>query len=244
MIHDTSMISDSRRIILFVIVGLLFVSNSIWLVPHEGDVQYTYERAQIDVENGILTYDGKDINPAENDLIAIGCQFQDRGESDDRACGFDAYLSSHGPVSVPNHGLNSHSGSEFIRLGDAYYQQVRDENSSTVTYDVNRVSPQTLLSRVRARNISDAPRELEEFSLHYRIAVTGDTTTSFEKLEDDDLGRLYHQNGVYYTVVLTDETVHDIALLPPVRSVLLVAGLILLAAATVESTGRIEWTGT
>lgn len=51
--------SPRRLAFVLILGGILLVTNPVWLVPHEGEMEYTYERSEIHVENGTLTYSGK-----------------------------------------------------------------------------------------------------------------------------------------------------------------------------------------
>lgn len=229
--------------ILLVIGGLALLLNPVWLVPHEGQTQYTYERSEILVENGTFAYDGKAIlGFAEvNSLNPVGCQSND--DEQPRACAFDSSLVDSGPVTVPND-YRGEIQPEFVRLGDAYYRRVHITNESSedrvVRHDVERVTPQTVLSD-SALNISD-PSRFADLGLEPRIAATGETVTSFESLDEEDLGRIYRLNRSYYTVVGTDEKVIDHGLgllqyeLP--RYLLMGVGLVLLVGVLFLSVGN------
>lgn len=92
----------------FIIGGLLLLTNPIWLIPHANEYQYTYKRVPIGVENGTLTYDlsrcessyCKEVDSRNNDLNLSDCQPRDTeyGDTIKRDCLFDEYLVDHGPL--------------------------------------------------------------------------------------------------------------------------------------------------
>lgn len=184
------------------------LTNPLWLFPHEGDTRYTYERSEIVVENGTLAYHGADIPEfaEQNNLNQVGCQPGDEGSA--RACAFDHHFVNHPPVTVPKKLLESRDA-EFVRIDSAYYRRVHRVNGSggnrTVTHNVERVTPQTVL-REAALNISGRSGTVrDDLPLEYRVAVSGDTVTTFEDLDEPQLGNIYRQNESYYTVVGTGE---------------------------------------
>jgi hypothetical protein len=194
------------------VLGLLLVTNSLWLVPHEGDVRYTYERAEIHVENGTLTYHGiaDDEFAAENDLEAVGCQKYD---DDERACAFDRHLIDHDPVTEPRVGhVEQRVG--YVELDSRYYERVVTArgtmDNGTRTFTVEQVQPETVLDAVAVdASTVDADAVDADVRLPFRLAVTGGTATSYERLDEDELGTIFHRDGSYYTVVGTDETFVD-----------------------------------
>ena len=70
------MVSRRTTLALLVVVGLLLVTNPLWLYPDAGESEYTYERSAVTVEDGTLTYDGVDAPHFRraNDLRSVGCQ--------------------------------------------------------------------------------------------------------------------------------------------------------------------------
>lgn len=229
---------------LLVLVGLLLVTNTVWLFPHEDDLRYTYERKRIDVENGTLTYHGRSgtlFGGEYSDLNALGCQFAD---PDGRACAFDEYLVTHGPIATSKQNASSRIP-EFVRLESGYYRRIHRHNESTSTYDVERVTPREFLEAVAVNLTGVRPGDLDEgYPLDVRLAVEGGTTTSFDDIEDDELGRIYRRGGRYYTVVVTDQESVD----PPfplpdgVRRSIELVGILSLLAATVLILRHTEWT--
>lgn len=195
---------------LLVVAGLLLATNFLWLFPHEGETRYTYERSAVGVENGTLTYDHRNALgfDEENNLDAVGCE-PDDGEGE-RACSFDHYLVDEGPVTIPAGQRLGHVRPEFVQLDGEYYRRIHRANESsdppTVAHDVERVTPWTVLAE-SAVNVSNDSRPAPEYtSIQTRVAVTGDTVTSYERLDEDELGTIYRQDGSYYTVVVADET--------------------------------------
>ena len=232
-----------RLAALLVLLGLLAVSNALWLFPHDGDVRRTYERSAISVEDGTFDYRGASMRRyhTENDLVDVGCQPGFDGV--DRACAFDYRLLTEGPVTVPVDGL---AGSpRFVELDGAYYRRVATVGDSGTTYDVERVPPERVLAEV-ATNVTatDAENVDGDAPLPIRVAATGEAVTTFERVEPDRLGRVYRRDGRYYTVVLTDETVVDRPLvsrrgrelLDLVGAALLLGGVVLVVGGLVDRT--------
>lgn len=226
-------VSDRRLAALLAVLGLLALTNHWWLFPHEGDRRYTYEREPIAVENGTLTYDYRTGEfHRENDLVEVGCEVlgDDTGS---RACAFDAYLAEHGPVRTTAHGVRE-TRPRFVRLDDGYYHRITERNGSKRTYDVEPVALRDLLAAV-AFDVSGITRDDvrgENFGVGLRVAVTGDPRTTFEDLDDDDLGAVYLDDGAYYTVVRSGETRVDRPLLSrDSRGIVTVIGVFVLLAA-------------
>lgn len=194
------------------VAGLLLVTNPLWLLPHEGDVRYTYERSGITVEGGSITYERVDLRDAEaerrNSLNPVGCQPDD--EEGERACAFDRHLVDRAPVSVsqPVSLLANPTRPEFVRVGDAYYRRVREWNrtgtSRNATYAVRQVAPRTVLSQSAVNLTGATGLSSGDAPVRYRVAATGSTIHTFEELRAEDLGEVYRLDGRYYTVVVTD----------------------------------------
>lgn len=233
------MLTEPRLAVLLV-VGLLAVTNGLWLFPHDGDVRYTYERSAITVENGTFDYRGDDVFRFhyENDLVDVGCQPGTDGVG--RACAFDQFLAEHGPVTIAADGALGVP--TFVELGGAYYRRVATKNGSGTTYDVERVAPRAVLA-VTATNISGVdPDDVDPgFSIPVRVAVTGEPARTFDRVEADRLGQIYRRGDEYYTVVLTAETTVEQPLVSEgLRRVLQVVGLGLLLGAAVVAFPRVE----
>lgn len=73
-------------------------------------------------------------------------------------------------------------------------------------------------------------------ALAYYVAVSGETVTSVELLDRDELGTVYLRNGTYYTAVGTDRSVTqpgpDVQRYHALRYVLAFVGVVLLLMAT------------
>jgi len=231
--------------LLLVVIGVAFVTNPFWLYPNNGETRYTYERAVITVENGTLTYEGADAEDfaRANDLDDVGCQPRDeRG----RACAFDSYLADAPPVTVPNRSFRT-EGPTFVELEDGYYRRLRTDNESGMTYDVERVPHEELLSEV-STDISHAnPGELSgDVNTATRVAVTGEPVTSLEPPATEDAagvdtGSAYEINGSYYTVVVADQGVIDNPLLSSAgRLVLELVGVLFLLGAFLRVSDRVR----
>lgn len=196
--------------LLVVLVGVLLLTNPIWLFPHEGDRRYTYERSAIEIEHGSLEYAGADVSGfwERNALTPIACQFHE--DEQPRACAFDYHLVDHGPITAGN--LLPHVEPDFARLRGDYYrrivnQSVTDENLNI--HDVEQVSPRTVLAESAVNVTGISTSEDIVVPLEWEIAITGETRSTFEELEEDELGRIFLKNGSYYTVVGTDEVTVD-----------------------------------
>lgn len=202
------MVSRRAQAALLVVVGLLLVTNSIWLFPNAGQTEYTYERSEITVENGTITYDGVDNHRfyRRNELPDVGCQWTDR--EGERACAFDEYLSENPPVTVSKHMSLGRITPDFVEVDGDYYRRIHRPNDSNVTHDVTRVPPRSVLTASAADVSGHSVPDRGTVPLEYYIAVSGETVTSFEALERDDLGRIYLQNGTFYTVVGTDRSIN------------------------------------
>lgn len=139
---------------LLAVAGLLLVTNPLWLFPNAGEVEYTYERSEITVENGTITYDGiDDIEFREwNDLRPVGCQWYD--SDGERACAFDEYLANNPPVTVSRQMTWGRITPDFVLIDGDYYRRIHRPNDSNVTHDVEAVSPETVLEE-SADNVTD-----------------------------------------------------------------------------------------
>ncbi len=164
------------------------------------------------MENGTLAYDGKGLLEfsEENSLTSIACQHSN--DEQPRACAFDAHLVDHDPVTPPDQ-FRGVIRPDFVLIGDAYYRRVHLANESAdsrvVTHDVEEVTAQTVLAD-SALNISNQSSPIpDDLPIAHRVATTGDTVMAFKYLDGDNLGRIYQQNGSYYTVVGTDMRVID-----------------------------------
>lgn len=95
-------------------------------------------------------------------------------------------------------------------MNGAYYrrvQQIFEDDANQTVFEFEPVTPRTVLA-ASARNLSGGGTS-EGLRLEVRIALTGDTVTTFEELEEDGLGNIYRLDASYYTVVKTDRTVVD-----------------------------------
>lgn len=232
---------DLRLAALLLAVGLLAVANGWWLFPHDGDRQYTYERAAITVENGTFDYRGDDAfrYHRENDLVDVGCQ--PRSDGIGRACALDLHLVEHGPVTVAT-GAGYSGTPAFVRLDGAYYHRTVNRSGANTTYDVEPVAPRTVLAAIAANVSGVDPATVDRADpITFRVAVTGATETTVDRVEADSLGTVYRRGDSYYTVVLTDEsTVHRPLVSSGLRDVLAVLGVALVLAAFVVAFPRIE----
>lgn len=232
---------DRRLAALLLAVGLLAIANGWWLFPHDGDRRYTYERAEITVENGTFDYRGDDLRRyhAENDLADVGCQ--PRFDGVGRACAFDLHLVEHGPVTVTE-SAGYPGAPAFVELRGDYYHRTTVRSGGNTTYDVEPVAPATVLAEI-ATNVSDVdPADVDRADpIPFRVAVTGEPVTTYDRVEADRLGTVYRRGGDYYAVVLTDESSVDRPLLSDgLRDVLQVFGLAFVLGAVVVAVPRIR----
>lgn len=236
------MVQRRTTVALLAVVGLLLATNSLWLYPDAGESQYTYERSTIEIEDGTLTYDGIDELEfaRRNDLQAVGCQWTD-GEGD-RACAFDAYLAENPPVTVSKQTLGGYVRPTFVEIDGDYYRRIHRRNDSKVTHDVTPVPARSVLREAAVDVAEHSSPDRHDASLEYYVAVTGETVTSTERLDRNDLGRVYRGNGTYFTVVATDRTVNhpipEIQEYEPLRYGLVFVGVVLLLAAGVLEVTR------
>lgn len=218
--------------LLAIVAGLLLVTNPLWLVPHEGDVRYTYERTPLVVQNDTITYDTPDSArfAERNGLNPVDCQPRD--DAHPRACAFDRHLVDHPPVTAPRT-LPRSIDPEFVRVDGAYYRRISRYNQSTgtTTYAVERVPAETVLATAARDVTAFSPTDAEDLPLERRVAVSGESVTAFTRLDEADLGNVYQADGSYYTVVVTDREVvrHGLPLLQydVPRYLLMVIGAVL-----------------
>lgn len=231
--------SDIRRVsALLVVVALLAATNSLWLFPDEGELAYTYERTEIEVEDGTLSY--AEEPPREfdqqNDMSDVGCTPGLPHGS--RACAFDKHIVENGPVTVSG-GYGGHIADDppFVYLNGSYYHRVSHVNETTPgrTYDVEPISPEDLLSEMATNVSSIDPDAVEVSSTPIQIVVTGDEVTTTRNFADRQLGEVYDRDGSYYAVVLTDRNRIDRPLLSPVtRQLLFFGGLVVLFFSAID----------
>jgi len=197
---------------LLLVGGLLLLANPLWLFPHEGETRYTYERTDLRIENGTITYHGDSILgfAEENGLTAVGCQPRD--DEQPRACAFDHYLASQGPVTIST-ATAGVSRPEFVELDGEYYRRIHrpagDDGTGPTTYDVEAVSARTVLATAAVDLTGQSSSGAEDLPLHFRVAISGDTETAYVDLEADELGTVFERNGSYYTVVATADRFAD-----------------------------------
>lgn len=251
------MLINRRRgfTVLAVAVGLLLITNPAWLFPHAGDLQSTYQRVPLVVDNGTLLYDVSNVTDSfekgdverytdngtieyrdmstlgissrANDFDEIDCEFPHDGS---RGCAFDAYLLSQGPIQLgTGRGTSYEPTHDFVHLDNQYYRRIHrafDTNDS-VRYDVERIQPQDLLAAM-AENISSSDPG-GNVRWERRLVATGETKTSFTL---HDMGAVYRYNGTFYTVVRTTEGTHRPAFSPSdtIRALLIFAGICLVVA--------------
>lgn len=229
------MVSRKAIVALLAVAGLLLVTNFLWLFPNAGETEYTYERSEITVENGTITYEGLDHFRFRewNDLQPVGCQWHD--SAGERACAFDEYLADNSAVTVSRQMLGGRITPDFVEIDGDYYRRIHRSNDSNVTHDVTPVPPESVLRESASDVTGHSVSERSNVPLEYYIAVSGETVTTSERPDRDELGGVYRQNGTYYTVVATDRTVNQ----PPLefqqyralRYVLGFVGVVLLLAA-------------
>lgn len=234
------MVDRRATVALLAVVGLLLLTNSLWLYPGTGEAEYTYERSALEIENGTITYALDEPGFTRwNDLEPVGCQRTDA--TTERACAFDLYLVDEGPVTVPGEQTISAIRPDFVHLEGEYYRRIHRQNLSASadarTHDVERVEPGTVLeeSAMNASRMAGPDPERGDVQLDTYVATTGETVTTTEALDGDRIGTVYRHDGAYYTVLVTDRTVDtrgpDVLHDDPSRHLLLLAGLVLVVLA-------------
>jgi len=218
---------DRRRLLVLAVVGLALVTNSVWLLPNEGEIAYTYERSAVTVEDGEITYDGREQFSRFNHLAAVDCEAADPGG---RTCAFEAYLAAAGPVNVSKAGFAHLEGGteEYVALADGYYLRTRESvDDETLAYDVEPVTAETVLT-----DTSQRPRTSGERFLGERVA-TGETVTTLASPEAvRGVGEMYEVDGSYYVVVVAErEPVDRVPVQLPRRLIGVVGGLVLAGVA-------------
>ncbi len=197
--------------LLAVVVGVLLLTNPIWVFPNEGDTRYTYERSALVVENGSFVYAGADRSGfrERNALTPIACQLHETEQP--RACAFDYHLVDHGPVTAQD----QLSGVEpdFARLRGGYYRRIVNrsvtDDNQYLTHDVREVAPRTILAETAVNVTGSSASDIGDLPLEWQIAITGETRSTVEQLDAHELGRIFLKDGSYYTVVATDDAVVD-----------------------------------
>jgi len=226
---------NRRRIVVLTLLGLALATNSLWLVPNEGQTQYTYERAAVTVENGTITYEGQAAFARFNNLAAVGCEAADPGG---RACAFESYLADEGPVNVSKDGFAHLEGEseEFVALSDGYYHRSRESvDDDTLAYDVERVDAETILSE-----LSQTPRTSGDRFLGERVASGETETTLTGPDEVRGVGDVYEVDGSYYVVVVADRGTVDRVPIPLPRALIgLIGGLVLTGVAYLLARERV-----
>lgn len=252
---DSLMVPSLGRTVLVLVVGLVLITNHMWLFPHANDMTHTYERTTIEITNGTFSYHNEaDYASHEayavlhdfNDLNDVKCQ---DGDDRSRRCGIDLYLLTHGPIHVP---MDTYSGTrpEFVRLENGYYRRIHRKNESISTYDVKRVPPRELLATV-AENITghhpDNPKAADSIhGLSDSLAARGGTVTSVIGPEDTALGSVYLRNGTYYTVIVTDYSNRDLgfSLADWGGALLWLAGIIAVVYGMAQLAAGLTWKST
>ena len=230
------------RALLLAAVGAALLANTVWLFPAEGDRRYTFDRAEIAVENGTFEYRGSGVRATGhewNDLAPVGCDAGGR----ERGCAFDRHLVAEGPVTLP-HDEIYRSERAFVRLDDRYYHRTSETTANGTVYDVERIAPRALLAEV-ATNYSDVDpsADVSGLPVEARVAITGDSESTIGIPDRDDVGRMYRVNGTYYTVVVTGEGTVDTPVFAEwMRPLLGIVGMVLLLVALLVGVGDREAT--
>lgn len=229
-----------KATVALLLVGLLLVTNAVWLYPGTGEAEYTYERSALEIENGTITYAMDDPGFTRwNDFEPVGCQRTDART--ERACAFDLYLVDEGPVTVSSKQTVGAIRPDFVHLEGEYYRRIDRQNLSASpdarTHDVERVEPETVLeeSAMNASRIAGPDPDREDVTLGTYVAATGESVTTTEPLKGDRIGTVYRHDGAYYTVLVTDRTVDtrgpDVLHDDLTRRMLMLAGIILVVVA-------------
>lgn len=200
------MAPSRRRVVVLTVIALALVTSGVWFVPNEGEPRYTYDRAEVSVENGELTYRGQESANAEyNDLRAVDCQRVDDGG---RRCAFDAYLADDGPVNVSSRRGLDRGGADtmFVALSDGYYHRVSESvGEDVVAYDVEQIAPRDLLAEIGTNTTGGGDSQF----ISRRVAVSGAETSLSEPDEVSGLGEVYRVDGTYYVVIVSERSEVD-----------------------------------
>lgn len=224
---------DRRRMLVLALVGLALLTNTVWFVPNEDEPQYTYERVEVTVEDGEITYASADspVLTEYNDIAAIDCQ---RRDDNTRVCGFDAYLAANGPVNVSDSALREegYDQREFVELEDGYYRRVQQRNESGgYTFDVEQTEPSAVVDEI-SQNVTEYATEdgRGDSWVGVRAATEGQVTTLATPSSVQGVGEVYRVNDIDYLVVVTDRTRLDRIPVPlPPRELFTGLGVLVLA---------------
>lgn len=226
--------------VLLVVAGLLLVTSSLWLFSDDGELEYTYERTEIEVEDGQLSYDHPGRYLSGNDLNSVDCTLS----PDSLLCALDRYILESGPITVSSdYGVRTR-GPTYTLVGGAYYERVTEETDAEGRYtlDLERVGPEELLSAIATdvSQIDEDDRRFDDIPLEYQVAVTGETTTTTTHLDADSVGEVFVRNDTYYMVVATGHEQIDRPLLPEARGPLFFIGLLFVFASFVQVIDRVD----
>lgn len=228
--------------VLLVVAGILLVTNTIWLFPDDGDLAYTYERADIEIEDDLLSYDrpGLDYLVA-NDLNSVDCTLPSGTWRNERLCAFDRYILENGPVTVPGDYDERIGG--YTLVDGAYYERVNEETEPESTFDLERVSPEDLVAAIATdvSQIDENDPAFDDIPREYQIAVTGETTTTTTELDEEDVGEVFRRGDAYYTVVVTNHERIDRPMILGARWPLVLLGLLFLFLSFTQVVDRIDW---
>lgn len=212
--------------------------------------EFNVDRAEEGVNNGTVEYKEIDrytrIADIGYDFAHIACENHD---PESRACAFDAYLVTDGPIEIKHQG-SFDTDHDFVYHDGKYYRRIdryHDANDS-ITYNVERIRARELLAGM-ARNISTEHSEVNRgiFShWHHRLLVTGEAKTSyvsptadeswrvrarenigidaFDPVHENIIGNVYRYNETYYTVIVSEDTIDRPGISPWSRLLLALTG--------------------
>lgn len=180
-------------------LGLAMVLNPYLLFPDDG-TRITHERTPVVVEDGRLTYESPLDDPRAGAFVAVDCQV---AETEGRDCALDRYVLRAGNLTVTTDDPVDAGAPAYARLDGRYYRRTAVENGTRVTYGLAPVSPRTLRTEI-ARNVTGLDPE-RRAGVGVRAAASGDpvTVSADEAPDEGALGRVYLEEGTYYTVVRT-----------------------------------------
>lgn len=216
--------------VLVLVVGLLLILNGQWLFPNEGDQLYQYERTAVTIENETLTYESPMRRPQPGALHAVDCQNIDRF---DRSCGLDRYLVANGNLTIAAGDSRQFRAADqqYTRIDGTYYRRTVVTNETHATYGLERVAARELrASLANEVPVLDDDSDVPSFSpVGFEATLTGEPVVSTDPPGTLRLGRVYVQNGSYYTVVQTDEMERDRPLVSSgTRTLLSIVGVFVL----------------
>jgi hypothetical protein len=212
---------NRRRAAVMAVIAVALATSSMWFFPAEGETRYTYDRAEVSIEGGEITYDGKDgPNGRYNELEAVDCQRFDGGG---RRCAFDAYLAANGPINLSDRdGGFDEAIPAFVELSDGYYHRVTESvGEDTIAYDAEPIAATEVLAAIGTETAGGADSQF----ISRRVAVSGAEQSLTEPSEVSGLGEVYRVDGTDYVVVVTGRHTIDDVPVPHAHEAMTILGI-------------------